>query len=145
MPCAASYILERHLKREEVIYPKTQTSLFRSEPVYRRSQVLVCKAPEGWRRVGREVIDGEEPRKMVKMRAMTIGRRRELEAAKELGEGEIQQGLYSEDQTELWRSPPVVDVSHGPLQLTCPLASEHLYLDLSASIGQDRQELVRQR
>lgn len=45
---------------------------------------------------------------------MTINRRREIEAAKENGEEEVLQGLFSEDQTQLRMAPPIVDVSETP-------------------------------
>jgi hypothetical protein len=66
------YVLERHLKREEVIQPKREIGRFRGEPVYRRQNVLSCKTAENWMRIGRKVKDRQEPLKWVKQRAVTI-------------------------------------------------------------------------
>lgn len=105
------YLLERQIKREEVVYPKVQHALFRGEPVYKRSNVLSVKTAETWLRHGREVLSDEEPMKWVKMRAMTIQRRRELEAEKErLGGEEVKQPLFSEAQTRVVRPPKIKDV-----------------------------------
>jgi xeroderma pigmentosum group C-complementing protein len=54
------YVLERHLKREEVIQPKREIGRFRGEPVYRRQNVLSCKTAENWMRIGRKVKDRQE-------------------------------------------------------------------------------------
>lgn len=69
-------------------------------------------------RKGRVVREGEQPMKWVKQRAVTVGRKRELEvlreagAANEIGGGEeVMQGLYAERQTEVYVPEPVVDVS----------------------------------
>jgi len=80
------------------------------------------------RNTGRTVKEGEQPMKMVKVRAGTVNRMRELEVLKdelkvagqdeaENGEGsssvagEIMQGLYAYSQTEPYIPAPVVDVS----------------------------------
>lgn len=77
-------------------------------------------------RSGREVKENEIPMKWVKTRAVTINRRREVEAHKEEMGEELRQPLFSESQTRLWRAPPVVDVSQfGFLlrgELVCPYA-----------------------
>jgi len=53
--------------------------------------------------------------KMVKQRAMTIAKQREIEVAMERGhngeEGEVLQGLYARNQTDLYKPPPIVNVS----------------------------------
>ena len=81
------------------------------------------------RNTGRTVIAGEQPMKMVKVRAGTVGRMRELEVLKDelrvasqdgpngqdegssSATGEIMQGLYAYSQTEPYVPDPVVDVS----------------------------------
>ncbi|CAD6566755.1 MAG: hypothetical protein TREMPRED_002955 [Tremellales sp. Tagirdzhanova-0007] len=103
------YVLERHLKREEVIAPKREIGRFRGEPVYRRANVLSCKTAENWMRVGRRVGDKQEPMKWVKQRAVTLQKRRAQELAIQEGQDPIQQGLYAESQTEIYRPPPIVD------------------------------------
>ncbi len=100
----SSYVLERHLKREEVILPKREIGRFRGEPVYRRSNVVTTKTAENWMRIGRKVKERQEPLKWVKQRAVTLQKRRQ--------HGEpILQGLYGENQTEVLIPPPIVDVS----------------------------------
>ncbi|KAJ9095375.1 hypothetical protein QFC19_007619 [Naganishia cerealis] len=103
------YVLERHLKREEVIMPKKEVGKFRGEPVYRRSNVQSCKTAENWMRMGRKVKSREEPLKWVKQRAVTLDRRRAQELAIQEGHEPLQQGLYAEWQTEVYRPPPIKD------------------------------------
>jgi hypothetical protein len=112
------YVLSRHLKREEVIDPPVELGKFRGEPVYPRSSVISLKTAENWMRQGRVVREGCQPMKMVKQRAVTIGRKREMELALEKartdthnGDGqEDMQGLYAKSQTELYKPDPVIDV-----------------------------------
>ncbi|EPS96506.1 hypothetical protein FOMPIDRAFT_1053153 [Fomitopsis schrenkii] len=123
------YVLERHLKRDEVVHPLVELGKFRGEPVYSRSSVLQLKAAENWMRQGRKVKEGAQPMKWVKQRAMTVNKQRaiemalsekrdrDLQVAGENGEGGegfatedgIMQGLYAERQTELYRPDPVID------------------------------------
>jgi xeroderma pigmentosum group C-complementing protein len=51
-----------------------------------------------------------QPIKMVKARASTIRKKRELEVRRE-DDGEVMVGMYAEWETELYRPPPVIDVS----------------------------------
>ena len=80
------------------------------------------------RNTGRTVIAGEQPMKMVKMRAGTVNRMRELEVLRDelkvagddgpngydegpsSAAGEIMQGLYAFPQTEPYIPDPVIDV-----------------------------------
>ena len=78
------------------------------------------------RNTGRTVIAREQPMKMVKMRAGTVNRMRELEVLKDdlrandgpnghdedlsSAAGEIMQGLYAYSQTEPYVPDPVIDV-----------------------------------
>ncbi|KAI5854252.1 hypothetical protein BZA05DRAFT_393668 [Tricharina praecox] len=110
-------VLERHLKREEAIIPgKGHARTFTSgkgdkkleEKVYNRADVAVCKAVENWYREGRTVKVGEQPLKMVKRRAVTLARKREIEEKQREGETAMQ-GLYAEFQTELYIPPPIED------------------------------------
>ncbi|ORX37184.1 hypothetical protein BD324DRAFT_579270 [Kockovaella imperatae] len=101
------YVLERHLKREEVITPKREIGRFKGEPVYRRSNVVSCKTAENWMRLGRRVKNKEEPLKWVKQRAVTLQKRRMQELAlQERGEA-VQQGLYAQWQTDVYIPPPI--------------------------------------
>ncbi|OAV99968.1 hypothetical protein PTTG_01427 [Puccinia triticina 1-1 BBBD Race 1] len=103
------YALERHLRREEVIYPKRPIGTFRGDNVYPRSSVIVCKSTETYLREGKRVKGGENPLKMVKSRAVTINRKRETELLKMDGQPVPLQGLFAEWQTELLIPPPIVD------------------------------------
>jgi xeroderma pigmentosum group C-complementing protein len=105
-----SYVLERHLKREEIILPKKEIGRFRGEPVFRRANVLSCKTAENWMRSGRRVRKGQEPLKWVKQRAVTLQKRRAQELSMQESGQAIQQGLYAENQTEVYRPPPIKDV-----------------------------------
>ena len=104
------YVLEQHLKREEVIFPRKEIGKFKGDPVFPRSNVIPLKAAENWIRIGRRVKEGAQAMKWVKQRAVTIHRRRAMEAAQQEGD-EMLQGLYSLNQTELYVPDPVVDVS----------------------------------
>lgn len=114
---------------------------FRGESVYPRSAVVTLKTADRWMRSeGRQLKEGEQPMKWVKMRATTIGRMREVELMREglrvagehadeeangdaesflkkdKGKGkqvneEVMQGLYGLSQTEVYVPEPVVDVS----------------------------------
>jgi len=111
------YILSRHLKREEAIRPgKSHIKLFTTgkgpnrteEKVFLRSDVVACKTAENWYREGRTIKLGEQPLKLVKRRAVTLTRKREIEEKQREGETAMQ-GLYSLEQTELYTPPPIVD------------------------------------
>ena len=105
-------MLERHLKREEVITPKREIGRFKGEPVYRRQNVVLCKTAETWMRQGRRVKSRQEPLKWVKQRAVTLQKRRAQELSMQESGEEIQQGLYAEWQTEVYRPPPIQDVDY---------------------------------
>ncbi|EIW81219.1 Rad4-domain-containing protein [Coniophora puteana RWD-64-598 SS2] len=105
------YVLSRHLKRDEVVDPPVELGKFRGDPVYARSSVVSLKTAENWMRQGRVIREGCQPMKMVKQRAMTIAKQREIEVAMERGhngeEGEVLQGLYARNQTDLYKPPPI--------------------------------------
>ncbi|CAA7262889.1 unnamed protein product [Cyclocybe aegerita] len=122
------YVLERHLKQTETIHPPPpitpELGKFRGESVYPRSAVFSLKTSENWMRsTGRMIRAGEQPMKMVKVRAGTVNKMRELEVLKDelkvAGEGdgsgssstvgEILQGLYAYSQTEPYIPDPVID------------------------------------
>lgn len=107
------YVLERHLRQNEVISPKREIGRFKGEAVYRRSTVLSLKTAETWMRSGRMVKARQEPLKWIKQRAVTIEKRRAQELAVQDGHEPMQQGLYAEYQTELYKAPPIKDVSCG--------------------------------
>jgi xeroderma pigmentosum group C-complementing protein len=115
---STEYVLERHLRREEALKPGAKVirqfvsgkgENEKSEPVYRRKDVVNCKTVESWHKEGREVKEGEQPLKYVPMRAVTVIRKREIEE-RERDEGvKPKQGLYSKAQTGWIVPPPIVD------------------------------------
>ena len=119
---SAEFVLERHLRREEAIKPasapvRTFTSgkgdNIKEEPVYLRQDVEVCRTGESWHKEGRAVKPGEQPMKMVPIRAVTLARKREVEEA-ERDSGEKQkQGLYARNQTD-WIIPPPIENGRIP-------------------------------
>jgi hypothetical protein len=66
-------------------------------------------------RFGRKVKAKQEPMKWVKQRAVTLNKRRQQELAKAEGGEDIMQGLYSEQQTEVFIPPPIQDVRAASL------------------------------
>ncbi|KAJ7741359.1 hypothetical protein B0H16DRAFT_1565520 [Mycena metata] len=83
------YVLERHLTQAQTIYPPPPQTRplgkFRGESVYPRSSVVSLKTSENWmRNEGRRIKEGEQPMKLVKMRASTIGKMREVEGMREI-------------------------------------------------------------
>lgn len=113
---SAEFVLERHLRREEALLPSAAAARnfssgkgdkAKTEPVYLRSDVVACKTVESWHKEGREIKMGEQPLKMVPVRAVTLIRKREMEETeRETGE-KLKQGLYSKAQTD-WIVPPPI-------------------------------------
>ncbi|KAG9308862.1 hypothetical protein JVU11DRAFT_11321 [Chiua virens] len=111
------YALARHLRRDQVIDPPTELGKFRGESVYPSSSVVSLKTAENWMRQGRIIRQGCQPMKMVKQRAVTVGRQREMELALERakadghagGDEGLLQGLYAFSQTELYTPEPIKD------------------------------------
>jgi xeroderma pigmentosum group C-complementing protein len=107
------YALERHLRRNEVIFPKRVTghvSLGKSgakspttEPVYRRSDVHVLRSANKWYRLGRDIKLGEQALKRIPARskAVNIDDDEDADMAEETA-------LYAFFQTEVYKPPPVV-------------------------------------
>ncbi|CEO60581.1 hypothetical protein PMG11_05202 [Penicillium brasilianum] len=107
------YALERHLRRNEVIFPKrvighvglskTTTKSDNLESVYRRSDVHIVRSADKWYRLGRDVKVGEQPLKHVPAIRPKSG------VASDEDEEETEDtALYAEYQTEIYRPPPVV-------------------------------------
>lgn len=105
------YALERHLRRNEVIYPKRvigQVNLGKSssknqklEPVYRRTDVHTCRSADGWYRLGRDIKMGEQPLKRVR------GNRNQVDANED-EDGIAEIPVYAHFQTDVYKPPPVV-------------------------------------
>lgn len=113
---SADFVLERHLRREEAILPGSKpVKTFvagrgenaKEEPVYSRKDVAICRTGESWHKEGRQVKAGEQPIKMVPVRAVTLTRKREVEEAERANGEKIKQGLYALDQTD-WIIPPPI-------------------------------------
>ncbi|KAF4628956.1 hypothetical protein G7Y89_g9193 [Cudoniella acicularis] len=109
------YALERHLRRNEIIVAEHESGKVAAgrdprspggkklESVYRRRDVKVVRSADAWYRLGRDVKMGEQP-----VKTLPVKRRP--------GDGDIDDvderpgtNLYTEDQTELYESPPVVN------------------------------------
>ncbi|KAI9055978.1 hypothetical protein LZ554_000912 [Drepanopeziza brunnea f. sp. 'monogermtubi'] len=111
------YALERHLKRNEILIStrecgKVHTGRDSSvpggkklEPIYRRKDVKIAKSSDAWYRLGREIKMGEQPMK-------TVPARRRPDDRDDMGD-EIEErpgtNLYTEDQTEPYVPPPIVN------------------------------------
>ena len=105
-----TFALQRHLRRNEVIYPLREAGKISSgaggkvEPVYRRKDVHVVKSADQWYRKGRDVKEGEQPLK----RAIT----RRSDGNTLMDEDEVAEdgtGLYAEFQTAVYVPPPAIN------------------------------------
>lgn len=105
------YLLEHQLREKEAFKPKAKpVDTFNAgkgakainSKVFLRSDVIPCKTIENYHKEGRRVRAAEQPRKMIKARAMTTNRIREhQQQMAETGEEHVMQGIYSIDQTGL--------------------------------------------
>lgn len=109
------YVLERHLRHNEVIHPLTQVGKVncgsamnpKMEPIYRRSNVHTVRSSDKWYRMGRDIKEGEQPLKHAKPkkgRQPSIGPEMDVDDQQE----DAGAGLYAEFQTELYIPPPVI-------------------------------------
>ena len=107
------YALERHLRRNEVVWPRREAGKVNVgtakdgivEPVFRRRDVQLCRSSDQWYRRGRDVKAGEQPLKRVVPR-----RRRDDSLPSEPDDDETAgTGLYAEFQTEIYVPPEAVD------------------------------------
>lgn len=98
--------------------------------MYPRGAVVPLKTAETWMRTeGRSVKPGSQPLKMIKLRASTVGKMREVEVLREAGSGggeatgasEVMQGLYARSQTEKFVPDPVIDVSFTIVRFRFPV------------------------
>ncbi|KAI9807586.1 MAG: hypothetical protein M1825_005526 [Sarcosagium campestre] len=119
------YALERHLRRNEVIHPKSSIGHVAtgrasvaspkkpSEPVYRRRDVHVVKSADGWYRIGREIKTGEQPLKFIRRprkRARSLdGNGSDDSDADAVVDEDGDTGVYAFFQTTLYKPPPVVN------------------------------------
>lgn len=111
------YILEKHLREKDAFKPNAKHvdtftagkgSKMTTSRVFLRADVIPCKTTENYHKEGRKIKIGEQPRKMIKARAMTTNRIREhQQQLAETGEEHVMQGIYSLDQTEYIIPPPI--------------------------------------
>ncbi|KAF1977335.1 Rad4-domain-containing protein, partial [Bimuria novae-zelandiae CBS 107.79] len=158
------YVLERHLRHNEVIYPLKQVgkvnvgSSFnpKMEPIYRRKDVHLVRSADKWYRMGRDVKGGEQPLKHAKPkkgRRPSVGPNMDMDIADQ--QDEVGAALYAEYQTELYVPPPVVRGrvprnQYGNLDLyvpsMCPPGGTHIRHKLASKaariVGVDYAEAV---
>jgi xeroderma pigmentosum group C-complementing protein len=96
------YALEKHLRRNEVIFPKRVIGQVGSkagsknealQPVYRRADVHIVKSADGWYRLGRDIKVGKQPLKRI-----VVNR----------DENATETPLYAFSQTETYEPPPII-------------------------------------
>jgi xeroderma pigmentosum group C-complementing protein len=127
------YALERHLRRNEILVGNHSVGTVaagrdagpagkkRLEHVFRRKDVRVVRSADAWYRLGRDIKMGEQPVKTVAPKVLA---KRELDDGED-GDERAGTNLYTEDQTELYEAPPVVNGrvpknSYGNLDVYVP-------------------------
>ena len=112
------YALERHLRRNEVVYPKREVGKVSAtksnhgngaktlEPVFRRRDVHVVKSADSWYRLGRELKPGEQPLKRVQPRRHPEAMAEDEEVKDSENNGTA---MYAAFQTSPYQAPPVVN------------------------------------
>jgi len=112
------YVLERHLRRNEVISPRHEvgkvsaglSKTAKLEDVFRRRDVHVCRTADAWYRRGRDVKEGEQPLKRVVSKQKRDPVAQLLDNFENDGEEEAEgMALYAQFQTNHYEPPPVVD------------------------------------
>ncbi|KAL8994372.1 MAG: hypothetical protein Q9169_005636 [Polycauliona sp. 2 TL-2023] len=113
------YALERHLHRNELIHPRHEVGRVstgtgsknegKSEPVFRKKDVLTCRTADQWFRVGKEIKPGEQPLKRLFPTASSSKRaRRSPTPNQDDSDGEKGiKSLYAPHQTKLYVPPPI--------------------------------------
>ncbi|KAI9663574.1 MAG: hypothetical protein M1829_006033 [Trizodia sp. TS-e1964] len=114
------YVLERYLRKDEVLFPKKEvgkvvlgsahsSSAKAHESVYRRQDVKRVRSADRWYRLGRDIKPGEQALSCNQLRQTTaIPLAEELELISD--EDSSGKALYAEFQTTLYEAPPIV---HG--------------------------------
>ncbi|KTW27549.1 uncharacterized protein T551_03048 [Pneumocystis jirovecii RU7] len=106
------FIIERHLKREQIISSKKPCSYITikvnenqiKEPIFYRKDIVTVLSAGKWYQRGRKIKFGEQPMKIVpKYKEFAF----QNESETNIRHNTI--GLYSELQTELYIPPPVVN------------------------------------
>ncbi|KKA27637.1 hypothetical protein TD95_001738 [Thielaviopsis punctulata] len=104
------YVLARHVRRHEILSPQARVrgtikpvGRAEQERVYSRADVKAVYSREKWFRLGRQVRPGEHPAKMLYRRV------RQPVRDDDEPERDPATAVYTEDQTEAFQHPPVVD------------------------------------
>ena len=104
------YVLERHLRMNEVIEPKREVGKVavgsgnkaqKMETVFRRQDVHLCRTADAWYRRGRDVRTGEVPLKRV------VSRRQRARSMEQDEDADETAAVYAEYQTDVYEPPPV--------------------------------------
>ena len=126
------YALERHLRRNEILVGNHEVGKVAAgrdagtqgkkklESIFRRRDVKVVKSADAWYRLGREIKIGEQP-----VKTITPSRKSENEDFGDDVEERAGTNLYTEDQTEVYEAPPIVNGrvpknSYGNLDVFVP-------------------------
>ncbi|ORZ21712.1 hypothetical protein BCR42DRAFT_488737 [Absidia repens] len=108
------YVLERHLKKFEVLYHPTMDNNqmvighIRGENIYPRSCVQQIHTRESWIKQGRVVMDNQVPVKRILAHAVTLEKKRLQEEAKLQGDP-LHANCFGHWQTTPYKAPPVID------------------------------------
>ncbi|KAK9353313.1 hypothetical protein V1523DRAFT_411326 [Lipomyces doorenjongii] len=111
------FVLERHLRQNEVIYPKVPCGAIsagrsksnETEPIYRRRDVKLLRSAMQWYKIGRQVKIGEQPLKHGKKRSLPKSRSGMVSDEDDGIEEDEEIALYADFQTELYVPPPVIN------------------------------------
>lgn len=112
------YVLERHLRHNEVLHPKhavgkinlSTSKHLNMESIYRRKDVHIVRSADKWYRLGRDVKPGEQPLKHAKPKRNARARTQDPEDMDVDGRlEETGTALYALFQTEQYVPPPVVN------------------------------------
>ncbi|KAA8911709.1 hypothetical protein TRICI_003724 [Trichomonascus ciferrii] len=127
-------VLSSQLHKDQVLKPTAQPvhsfqvaskARPRTETVYLREDVVTCRSEPAWLKEGRAIKKDEKPLKTEKFNPTTKRNKRKFQGVLKWEDRELEQGLYSYDQTEPFRHPPIVDGfvptnEHGTMECFTP-------------------------
>ncbi|CAG8486071.1 657_t:CDS:10 [Ambispora gerdemannii] len=130
------YVLERHLKKFEILHPKEPIlGEIRGEPIYPRECVKQLHTVETWLKDAREIKEGEQPLKYVKARAVTLSKKKTDKMSEYFGDAPRESGLYAEWQTVPYNPKHIIDGkipvnTYGNVDMfqpsMCPIGAVHI-------------------
>ncbi|GAN08258.1 rad4-domain-containing protein [Mucor ambiguus] len=147
------YALERHLLKYEVLHPREPIlGSIRGEKIYPRANVKTVSTAETYRKLGKQIKEGEQPAKMVKANVFTLEKKRIKEQAKQEGH-DLLVACYGDWQTEPFVPLPVIDGklpknAYGSIDLftsdMLPLGAAHIpsIAKLAKKLGIDYADAV---